>query len=505
MKPSLLLIASLVLPCSPFSCTAPKSRRETKLTDTSSQSNDPIAGCSSASEAEHNPSRRKVLNYGGAALFTLLPEPAKAASRGSSVLMVNPKKLSDDTTIKTGTVDTSPTVLSSERCLLQVLPVKNIVFRTLEDYVVSLSSLRSTNVDTDAKKNAQKTLQNAIEYLDKKRRSLEPIFNEEDSALFQIEKAERGERLIESFRNELSVLLALSKVERIDVLLARQKRALLALSDIGELLVGPFPYDVPSEEKFSFLPRLQGRCCVTFTFKRERKILGNVTILADGFAAPITAGNFVDLSVRGFYTGLPVKTIKKKFGGSSNGKSSFMPLESLGIEPDKEASDPASPSAVISLPILGSYREGFYDPLTAVSRRIPLEILRQDLSTGLSRLSYARGFSEMSDASVDTDQNSKPVLSFEIPGIVAFNHGDRTLGSSEFFVLPNDAGPEKRKLLNGQYSAFGYIIGGYDICQSLKPGDVIDTTIVGEFGQQNLVKIRGTGFSDVVQRDGEAK
>jgi peptidylprolyl isomerase len=504
MKLFLLLIACLVLPCTPFSHSSPALRRETKLTDSSSQPDDPIAS-NSASQAERNPSRRKVLNYGGAALFSLVPEPAKAAKRSSSVLMVNPKKLTDDTTIKTGTVDTSPTVLSSERCLLQVLPVKNIVFRTLEDYVVSLSSLRSSSVDTDAKKNAQKTLQNAIEYLDKKRRSLEPIFNEEDSALFQIEKAERGERLIESFRNELSVLLALSKVERIDVLLTRQKSALLALSDIGELLVGPFPYDVPSEEKFSFLPRLQGRCCVTFTFKRNRDILGNVTILADGFAAPITAGNFVDLSVRGFYTGLPVKTVKKKFGGSSSGKPSFLPLESLGIEPDKEVNDPSSPSAVISLPILGSYREGFYDPLTAKPRRIPLEILRQDLSTGFSRLSYEGGFSGVSDSSVDTDQDSKPVLSFEIPGIVAFNHGDRTLGSSEFFVLPSDVGPEKRKLLNGEYSAFGYIIDGYDLCQSLKPGDFIETTKVGEFGQQNLVKIRGTSFSDVVQRDEETK
>ena len=34
----------------------------------------------------------------------------------------------------------------------------------------------------------------------------------------------------------------------------------------------------------------------------------------DGCAAPITAGNCVDLSCRNCYTGLPVKVLKKRFG-----------------------------------------------------------------------------------------------------------------------------------------------------------------------------------------------
>ena len=93
------------------------------------------------------------------------------------------------------------------------------------------------------------------------------------------------------------------------------------------------------------------------------------------------------------------------------------------------------------------------------------------------------------------------MLSLEIPDLVIFNHGDRILGSSEFFVFPDGVIPtEEQRLLNGQYAAFGYVIDGRDIIQSLQAGDVISETVVAEFGQQNLVKIRGTSFSDVMQK-----
>jgi hypothetical protein len=60
----------------------------------------------------------------------------------------------------------------------------------------------------------------------------------------------------------------------------------------SEFLVPAFPYDVPSEGLYSYLPRLLGRAKVSFLIRRKRTILGNITIIADGFAAPITAGTF---------------------------------------------------------------------------------------------------------------------------------------------------------------------------------------------------------------------
>mmetsp|Transcript_19205 Transcript_19205/g.28418 ORF Transcript_19205/g.28418 Transcript_19205/m.28418 type:complete len:501 (-) Transcript_19205:3883-5385(-) len=439
--------------------------------------------------------RRRLLQYGTASTIMYIADPAQAATSETAIRQ-------DVKDVKPLSLDTSPTAVSMERRILQLLPIKNGVFQTLEEYVVRLSSLRSSPEDGKLLKKTVKNLESAINYLDKNRRSLEPVFNEEDDAIFQIEKAERGERVIESFRSELSILLALSKVGDIDQLLERQKSALLALADIGELLVSQFPLDVPKDGKFSFLPRLLGRCYATLQFKRDNRILGTATILADGFIAPITAGNFVDLCMRGFYDGLPVKTEKKRFGGSMLSRAGFLSLESLGFDIEKEESDPSSPSTVVSLPIFGSYRDGFYDPLTGKPRRIPLEILCQDSSSGPSKLSYERGFSELLDPFTNIDESSKPLIDFELKGLVALNH-ERSPGSSEFFVLPDTMPSDKRRFANKQYAPFGYVTNGYDVIQSLKAGDVISEVSISQFGTQNLVKIRGTSFSDVVQRDEE--
>jgi peptidylprolyl isomerase len=171
-------------------------------------------------------------------------------------------------------------------------------------------------------------MQSALALIDNKRSKLEPLFIQEDSTELQIAKAERGERLIEALRTEIVGLQETTKAKNVTATVSKQKVALLALADIGELLVPSFPFDVPNEGKFAFLPRLLGRCRVTFSFKRGNTALGNITIIADGFAAPITAGNFVDLSARQFYTGLPIKQVQKKLGSSPY----FMPYQFLGIE-----------------------------------------------------------------------------------------------------------------------------------------------------------------------------
>jgi len=259
-----------------------------------------------------------------------------------------------------------------------------------------------------------------------------------------------------------------------------------------EFLVPTFPYEVPTEGLYSYLPRLLGRAKVTFTMTRNKKIMGNVTIVADGFAAPITAGNFVELSMRNFYTGLPVKLSRKKVGSDNEFE-------------------------VATIPILGSFQEGFYDPLTAKLRRIPLEIIRLDKGKGAPKLSYAEEDmgSEMTrwgldftdtPASVSTEKNGRSLLSFETPGIVALDHPSSSLngGSAQFFSLQLESLPEnKRRLLDGEYAPFGYITEGYDIFLSLVPGDKIDATYVDDLGQLNLIKLRESSFSEVVRSANE--
>ena len=233
------------------------------------------------------------------------------------------------------------------------------------------------------------------------------------------------------------------------------------------------------------MPRLLGRAKVTFGIRRSKKFLGNITIIADGFAAPITAGNFVDLSIRNFYTGLPVKIARKKVGSGNLFE-------------------------VATLPILGSFQEGFYDPLTAKLRRIPLEIVRLERgNTQTPKLSYAEEDTgptprwDFSDTpSSVSDENGNSLLSFDIPGLVALNHPDKNLngGSAEFFCLQTGSLPEeKRKLLDGEYAPFGYIVEGFDVFLKLAAGDIIESTVVDDLGQLNLVKLRQSSFSEVVQ------
>ena len=379
------------------------------------------------------------------------------------------------------TLAVDPEDLSAEQCLLKLLPVKNPFFRELEDKLEQIPSMLSGEADWKA---CAKLLEFCINELDKRRSILEPVFNPEDNSLMQISKAERGEQLIEAFRSRLVDLLAeCNKANGIGSIRALQiqRKALLALSEIGELLVSAYPYQVPTEGKFSYLPRLLGRARVTFTMTRNNKVLGNVTIVADGFMAPLTAGNFVDLSLRNFYTQLPIKFAKRRVGKS------------------------ATEFDVANLPILGSYSEGFYDPLTAKLRRLPLELIRVERLSGVPNLAYAQEGDQKGVFSRETilepTTNSKPLLSFRLPGLVGMNHPDKNPygASSEFFALQRSSLTEdKRDYLDGEYAPFGFIVEGLDIFEQLRPNDRIEETIVDEWGQLNLVKLRQSSFSEVL-------
>ena len=168
---------------------------------------------------------------------------------------------------------------------------------------------------------------------------------------------------------------------------------------------------------------------------------------------------------------------------------------------------------------------------SAKPRRIPLEVVTLDgTSPTKTTLTYSSSYASLGDDMTDsgttkysglassssaqrsfssatsllssnsttaTFSNLEPVLSFNIPDLVALNHPDRLSNgaSSEFFALPGqDASSKRSKLLDGQYAPFGYIVSGSDVYQSLRPGDVIKATYVSEVGLLNLVKIRKNAF-----------
>jgi len=343
---------------------------------------------------------------------------------------------------------------------------------------------------------ATTSAKNALEYLDKQRSNIEPKFNENDDPLRQILKGERGEDLIENLRENIVSLKEATQKKNTTRTNTAQKKALLALNDLGELLVDKFPYEVPKTGKYSYLPRLLGRARITFTIERQGTTLGDIIVIADGYTAPITAGNFVDLASRGFYTGLPIKSMKKRLSS-----------------PNEDA------AKSINLSVLGSFNEGFYDPLTAKLRRLPLEILRIDKSNGVAEPTYPKSFlgpsppiGKISDKLADpvlsqevgTRKDNKPVLNFDIPGLVAMNHPDKNINgaSAEFFILSKkELNRGTSKMFDNTYAPFGYIVNGFDLIENLQPGDLISSTDASEWGLLNLQKIKGTNLQDLIGND----
>jgi peptidylprolyl isomerase len=463
----------------------------------------------SADPEQSDASRRAFVAtsvFGSLATWLISTEPASASifSRprpaSYSYILSPDRNVTDSLASSEKTLAVDPEDLSAEQCLLKLLPVRNPFFRELEEklekippvlLLLSSGIVSSDSISPISDNYCSKLVESCINELDKRRSMLEPVFNPDDNSLLQISKAERGEQLIEVFRSRLVDLQqecsSNANLRRsTERALQLQRLALLALSEIGELLVSAFPYQVPSEEKFSYLPRLLGRARVTFSMVRNRQEkLGNITIVADGFMAPLTAGNFVDLSLRKFYTQLPIKFSKRR----------------LGSDGDFD---------VANLPVFGSYQEGFYDPLTAKPRRLPLELIRLERGSGIPNLAYAAasqddpagggGFSP--EAVLEPTVNSKPLLSFRVPGLVGMNHPEKNLNgaSSEFFALQTSSiVEEKRKYLDGEYAPFGFVVDGLDVLERLRPNDRIEDTFVDEWGQLNLVKLRRSSFSEVLE------
>ena len=218
------------------------------------------------------------------------------------------------------------------------------------------------------------------------------------------------------------------------------------VGDIEELMVTGFPFEVPSE--YSHLPQLKGRATVEMETE-----FGNLTIILDGYSAPVTAGNFVDLVQRGFYDGL----------NFTRSEGSYV----------LQAGDPPGAD------------EGFIDPNSGEYRNIPLEIL-------------LRGFDEpvygitLEDAGL---YREKPVLPFSAYGAVAMARPEEEPdgGSSQFFffLFEPELTPAGLNLLDGRYTVFGFVVEGKEVLEKLKRGDKILSAKVIE-GAENLLSPENT-------------
>ena len=205
-----------------------------------------------------------------------------------------------------------------------------------------------------------------------------------------------------------------------------------ALDKIGGLeeyfLPNEFPYSIPSE--FDDLPRLLGRAKVNIKTSK-----GDMKAIIDGFNAPLTAGAFIDLSSKNFYSNLPI-----------NRAEEFFVLQT---------GDPIGNEI------------GYIDPETNEERHVPLEIRVPNESETF----YNETFEELGL------YTETPTLPFATLGALGWSHSSKAVddGSSQFFFFLYEAelNPAGRNLIDGRNAAFGYVIEGFEVLEELTKDDII--------------------------------
>ncbi|MGJ3254535.1 MAG: peptidylprolyl isomerase [Elainellaceae cyanobacterium] len=252
-----------------------------------------------------------------------------------------------------------------------------------------------------------------------------------------------AEAIMSTIREDLNMLQAAVDAEDKEAVWIERGKLLGQVGELEELMIEDFPFEIPSE--YSDLPQLKGRATIEMTFRDK----GTVRLVVDGYNAPITAGNFVDLIQRGFYDGLPVTRAEKFY------------VVQLG--------DPPGPE------------DGFIDPKTDEYRTIPLEVMIDGDSEPLYGIT-------MEDAGRYLDD---PVLPFSAYGAVAMARpGDDPNGGSSqffFFLFEPELTPAGLNLLDGRYAVFGYVTDNKDVLDNLDVGDRVESARVVK-GLDNLVE-----------------
>lgn len=219
-----------------------------------------------------------------------------------------------------------------------------------------------------------------------------------------------------------------------------RREILNRLDVIENMMVQEFPYEVPKE--YADLPQLKGRATVEVETTQ-----GAMTMVVDGYSAPVNAGNFIDLVTRHFYDGLE-----------------FVRADDFVVQ----TGNPPGES------------EGFIDPQTGEYRAIPLEVMVR----GDRQPTYGVTLEDAGRYQED------PVLPFSAYGTVALARPsvDPNGGSSQFFFFKFDTEltPPGFNLMDGRYSVLGYVVEGAEILDKITTDDkVIEARVIS--GEDNLV------------------
>ena len=322
-------------------------------------------------------------------------------------------------------------VTDGKALLRHALPIDNKPVRDLEANVEDMAAqLRGNRRWGALSKDASKT--NSI------------LQGKQDALLTSVPEDRRAaaEALIGSMQTQVANLQAAIEAKDKEQVWQQRSKLLDQIGELEEAMVQKFPFEVPAE--YSNLPQLQGRATIAVETNK-----GLITVVVDGYSAPVTAGNFIDLVQRGFYDGLEFTRAEESYV--------------------LQVGDPPGPE------------EGFVDPKTGKYRAIPLEVLVEgdDAPTYGITLEDAGRYRDL------------PVLPFSAFGAVALARPgeDPNGGSSQFFffLFEPELTPPGLNLLDGRYAIFGYLTEGKDVLDNLSAGDKIISAKVVK-GAENLVQ-----------------
>lgn len=248
------------------------------------------------------------------------------------------------------------------------------------------------------------------------------------------DKKDAGAALFESLtsgKNGLEGLLAAIQQQDPDRVSIRLTNVLETVGNL-ELLQAPgLPFLVSSQ--FENLPRLTGRATAAFEIARPDgstftvaeggggKGAAVLEVVLDGFSAPLTAGNLMDLILKGAYDGVTVS---------------------------------ATPQAVLMQGGISGHE-------------IPLEILP------------AGEFQPIYKTPLNVQDGELPVLPMSVYGAAAMSHSvdsETTSHPSQFFFYLYDkksSGLGGLSFEEGQFSVFGYVTKGRELLSQIRSGDMI--------------------------------
>lgn len=350
----------------------------------------------------------------------------KSAIAASITSPLNPWEFSTPEAI--AALTTRSPVKDANTILRNALPLSNPYIRDIQTEIESIPDL----LRIPGKKSTA-PIKRAV------KRALDLLQKNEDKIVsdFAEEKLIKGRSALSALKDALETLeLKNESADRLDVPILQQKAAHY-VTEIEESMIKAFPFSIPQE--YNTLPQLLGRATLEMKVNYQNPAPDGqkgalISLVLDGYNAPISAGSFVDL-------------VKRKFYDDSEIQRADGFVVQFG--------DPPGPSD-------GFVRED------GETRRVPLEIRFINDKV----INYGLNAEEMGRAQ---DQPALPFNSFGTLAWARYEFENNSASSQVFFLLKeSELTPSGANLLDGRYAVFGYITEGQDSLAQIKLRDKIE-------------------------------